>query len=1014
MVLVGVLLLSGCSTPTTARVQTLPTLTPLPAPTQVLPTDTPPPPATAMRGSDWPTLVDEIPLGFSFAPALYSQPLALDSTGGRVYVSGTPDQTLVLSAQDLTVQESLDTGGNLALDLVNNRLWVGNPTGVTVYNTKSHSRLAHMTLAPDPDAALRHPFVIPLADELGGHVYAIQDTLYHIHTTGLYATALLTRSYDIRAAMLNVEQGVLYVSINSGIPGANNRNDLWAWDMRTWQLQMMVPGVRDWTIDRLGRHLIVALSSSLTSPGALQVWAGQPPTLIQSLANLSGQLALDEERDRLYVLSDYRLVVLQASTLSMSAELPLPVPCAALALDSRADRLYALSRDGDLLVIQGHGGPPPRALSFRPAQPPALPVTRLFVSPDSTTLFGLWNAFLPQGGTLLISQDSGASWSWPGDGLPEASNITDVAFSPNFAQDRTVFVATQRGLYRSTDGGASWQPASVGFDDLWVLQLAISPGYAREPILFALTLSGDLYRTSDGGQVWVKLARRYTEAPESARACALALSPDFERDRTVFLSVRGTPDQLLLSRDAGHSWSLLAHAVALALHPSPGWARDRMLWGVFEQQGLLRSTDGGQTWRGALRGISTASREDQLALSPTFDRDRTALLLARYSAQLYRTSDSGESWQLIAPAWPFTATALALSAETVWLGTAQGNVLTTTLTALNRSPAALQNPNRLEAIALSPAFEQDRTLFVADKATGVWRSSDRGQTWQETGFPARELGLGRMHLVISPDFGRDHTLFAATGSQLYRSSDDGQTWQTLPIGPGHLFPINALAISPHYAEDHTLMIAGDYRAPTVLRSTNGGNTWQSATTGLPGTGNLNQLTFSPDFAADRGVYVWAESDGLYRSGDGGQTWRRVYQPAGSWLVQSFALSPDFRRDRLMFLGTLKENHNVYRSADGGASWRPVELGLPLELLWASALALSPNFGRDRTIFLGTDRGIYRSTDGGQMWRPVSDLPEVVALAISAGDEGRATLFAVSAREGLYVSTDGGDRWSPVQ
>ncbi|MBN1890691.1 MAG: hypothetical protein JW850_22040 [Thermoflexales bacterium] len=1025
--LAGLLLASACSAPA-AMTGTPPEAPPQPTPspdtaalgTAAPGTASPDAPAPPQAGEQ-PAIVTEIKLDLYYNPALYPCPLAIDPQARQLYVSGVPSRTFVLSTVDWLLDATLKAGGNLALDALNGRLFVGTPAGLDVYSSASHAFLTHIELARALTTTVTpQPPVIPWAGPSRGDVYAIQADLYRVLGVGLSATPVMKqvdKAREVRAIAVDENRAVVYASLNNGIPGSNNRNDLWRFDMQASRSERLFSGVLDFTLDPVRGRVIATVQSSRSSLGELQVWGGAPLTRTHRLSNVSGQLALDSTRDRLYVLSigqRTRLMVLQAGTLALLADMALPGPYTAMAMDEAGDRLYLLSDDGYILVVSGHGQRA-SAQALQVVAPPAAPVLRLAASPDESTLFGLWGSDAARGGVLLSSRDGGATWSPMGGALSEM-DVTDLAM----AAPHTLFAATQRGVYRSSDGGRSWQPANSGLDDMWIVRVALSPAYEREPVAFAVSFSGAAYRSRDGGRSWQPLAERYGRPIQAANA--LALSPDFERDRTLFLGTKRTPDRLLVSRDAGGSWTFVMSATVSGLYPSPGMGRDGLILGVFEQQGLLRSTDSGKAWGGALRGVRGASGQDLLALSPAFERDRTALLLARASGQLYRSTDGGENWQLSASPLAAQVTALLIAGEgegqSAWLGTRDGQVQRVAMSELGWVPleASFRQdtlPAGIESIALSPGFEQDGGLFAAGKDVGVWASVDGGRTWRDTGFPAREVGISRVHLAVSPNFASDRTLYAATGSLLYRSTDGGQSWYVLPLKSGNLFPINDLAVSPVHDGAYTVILAGDYRWPSVLRSTDRGQSWEWATKGLPRQVSLNLVAFSPEYATDHGLYVWGESDGLYRSGDGGRNWERVYRPDGNWLVQSFALSPEFGRDRLMFLGTLKEKHNVYRSADGGASWRPTELGLPLELVWASALALSPQFGHDRTVFLGTDQGVYRSSDGGQMWRLAVNLPEVVDLAISPGVDGRQTVFAVSARDGVYVSTDGGEQWQPV-
>jgi photosystem II stability/assembly factor-like uncharacterized protein len=205
-----------------------------------------------------------------------------------------------------------------------------------------------------------------------------------------------------------------------------------------------------------------------------------------------------------------------------------------------------------------------------------------------------------------------------------------------------------------------------------------------------------------------------------------------------------------------------------------------------------------------------------------------------------------------------------------------------------------------------------------------------------------------------------------------------------------------------------------------MRSTDAGQTWSAAKGLGPNTG-VTALAFAP--GEGRVAYAWADQAGLYRSGDGGATWTRVFSPTDTasgvgWLAQSLAVSPDFLRDRLVFAGFVG-SHNFRRSADGGATWHPSDTGLPTGLIWGSAIALSPDWARERLIFLGTDKGVFRSQDGGVTWKASSvGLPQgeggrpagVLSLAISPNYASDHTLFAGMVDQGLYVSTDGGTTW----
>jgi photosystem II stability/assembly factor-like uncharacterized protein len=638
---------------------------------------------------------------------------------------------------------------------------------------------------------------------------------------------------------------------------------------------------------------------------------------------------------------------------------------------------------------------------------------------------------------LLASTDGGATWGRVRGGLPPDLAVNALAFSPDFARDQTLFAALLApdgggGIYVSNDAGQSWRPATSGLDDWIVAEIAVAPGFPFNRTVFALTRQGGLFRSTDGGQTWQHTSYS-ASLPVALNARVLAISPDFVNDKTLVVS---SGESASISRDGGDNWWPLLEDRATALAFSPDYARDHTLLGSFVDAGVLRSDDGGTTWQAASRGLrfDLGSRV-ALALSPDFSRDPIAgaafaLVQSFGRTTLYRTVDGGASWQIESSGVAGNAQITTLAVSPDWahdglifigLNDARLRAIKVSDLKWSNAPAELDKLN-VEAIAVSQDFARDPpggAVFIGSGRTGVFVSTDGGRAWQETNFPARYTGVGRLQLALSPGYADDRVVFASAGGQVFRSDDGGATWQSLLSGLGSYFPVSALAVSPQFTDDRVVLAGGGYQSPRVMRSTDGGQTW-SATSGLGQNGGVSALAFVP--GAARVAYAWADQSGLYRSGDGGITWTRVFSPTeANWVIQSLAYSPDFAHDRLMFLGVVGGS-NFRRSADGGTSWHPADSGLPSGLIWGSAIAISPGFTRDRTIFLGSDKGVFRSDDGGVTWKASSTgLPQgtdgrpasVLSLALSpdfvANPSGGA-IFAGLVDGGLYVSTDGGATW----
>lgn len=229
-------------------------------------------------------------------------------------------------------------------------------------------------------------------------------------------------------------------------------------------------------------------------------------------------------------------------------------------------------------------------------------ILHIQVTPDGSALFvgttdGL---FYAQG----VSPDALISWRTPERGLPKG-HITSLALSPSFREDQTVWTSVgipniesslwaapgSEGLFRSTDGGRSWERVTSAPAN--VRDIALSPDYLSDHTLFVISDQVGIFKSSDNGNTWIHLP-----LPESGPN-QVAVSPNFAADRTLFVaSIQG----LWCSEDAGENWVLLTKGMtypenaAINVHISPAYGRDRtVVYGAF-RGGLAISHDRGETW----------------------------------------------------------------------------------------------------------------------------------------------------------------------------------------------------------------------------------------------------------------------------------------------------------------------------------------------------------------------------------------------------------------------------------
>ena len=123
-----------------------------------------------------------------------------------------------------------------------------------------------------------------------------------------------------------------------------------------------------------------------------------------------------------------------------------------------------------------------------------------------------------------------------------------MATFPDFANDETLFVGTESGIFHSTNGGRAWREVNFPTEFAPVLSLALSPGYADDGVLFAGTEPYGLFYSDDRGRTWTRLG----ENVMSEAVSGIVLSPQFPAQPDV-LAMLSTV--LLVSRDGDRSWS---------------------------------------------------------------------------------------------------------------------------------------------------------------------------------------------------------------------------------------------------------------------------------------------------------------------------------------------------------------------------------------------------------------------------------------------------------------------------
>jgi hypothetical protein len=541
----------------------------------------------------------------------------------------------------------------------------------------------------------------------------------------------------------------------------------------------------------------------------------------------------------------------------------------------------------------------------------------------------------------------------------------------------TMLAAARAGIFRSTDGGVSWQRSGSGMTDPSVVALATTSG--ETPTLFAGTESGRLYRSGDGGLHWQEIEGW----AGLGVATVLALSPDYAQDGTIFAA---TADGPFRSQDGGVTWESstfgLVDMEVLAMAVDPRFAESETLWIGTVGGGLYRSRNGGRSWRDAGIGLPDTAMQALLALP---HEEGTLLYVGTETDGLFRSLDGGGSWHPLLPGIGVNALA-ALPDGSRLIAAADDGLLISEDGGISWQPAADG-----ECVALTLAANSSGEVIAATWQEGICLSADGGQSWQRIG--GGSLAVHAPPLAVLTPTGE---IVAADldGGWSY-STDEGTSWQ--PVDVALEMPISALASSG--ADGHFVLMAGS--GQTLFRRCND-DEWEALDLPLP----IAQLAISPHYRTDKTIFFADEDGALHRSTDDGANWIPLSPPWDQRTLLGIHLAPAAGDLTIYAVTAQTRNANfaveVWRSTDGGESWTDLA-GFEAD---APVVPLQALDDAERSLFLATQNRLIRLFTGADGELAVDQQfldanVRVTALVAHAG-----TIYAASNRGVWQRRTDG--------
>jgi photosystem II stability/assembly factor-like uncharacterized protein len=607
------------------------------------------------------------------------------------------------------------------------------------------------------------------------------------------------------------------------------------------------------------------------------------------------------------------------------------------------------------------------------------PVLAFAVSPDfardRTVFVAVDSEMHFRSADVLKSTNGGKTWVKLPAGLENRAPITSLSVSPGYLEDRAVVATTDGdGVFEYRANRATWLPLNAGLPELRVVDVRSATSPDGGTVVFVTLKGGGLYvneRQRGVDAAWVPGLSR------TIRVTALAVSPDYRLDATI--AAADASGRLWLSRDAGRGWTDLGQPTAAAINGiaiSPGFATRGEIFLTSNVSGILRSRDSGRSF-----DVVRAGLPDQplsaVTVSPNYSVDGTIFCTGIEKA-VYRSVDRGDTWTFF---------------ESGAIDTNQA-----------------QGPE-MKSLVVSPGFATRPVVFLV-AFDGLFRSDDGGRHWAE--IQTRRGAINGV--AVSPGFVTDGTVLATLygGQGLYASFDRGATWSpasgTITRDRGHVYLMD-VAFTPGVAGRPQWIASQNHYAMWI--TDDGGGMWRRI--GLPSwpdaTISAMEIAVSPGYASDGTILVATRWDGILRSVDRGVTWTAAREMVPE-PVTSVAMSPAFPSDGVALAGT--RDGKIWRTVDAGVTWHRVGGDTVVRLPGVDfvMLALSPAFEHDRLAVAGTNNGLWVSRDGGVTWQVASHdavgRGRIVDQVRFSPDYARDRLLFVSVRgRGLYrcASTD---------
>ncbi len=570
---------------------------------------------------------------------------------------------------------------------------------------------------------------------------------------------------------------------------------------------------------------------------------------------------------------------------------------------------------------------------------------------------------------------------------PEGGEILDIVFDPQNGEIAYAAV-WNGGIYRSVDGGKSWLLfVHINKVGGFVGSLAIDP--VNSSIIYAA--GNGVYKSEDGGETWQDIN------PEIEPINARDILIDVKNTNTIFV---GSETGIYKSINRGSDWSSIDNGLTNLNIQSLtiGSSNPQVLYaGSWEKALIFKSTNGGAAWSVVYSG-STGANIRRTAVSPV---NADIAFASDTDVGLLKTTDGGETWAKVSNYCADDIAFDPIASNIIYINSHLEGIVKSVDGGSTWAYFAdgFTYGGHGSTIAISPS---DNGIILVGTEAGMFRSENAGQLWSEANSGIEHVAI--LALAVNPT--KPNFVYAGCDGAFYLSLDGGNTWQVSINGMEgrEIIGITVDPVSPH------VIYCGE-KWSSICKSTDNGGEWKKLNTGLPEqSGEARSIVIDPVDTnivyAGMGLDVHGRHNprGVLKSSDGGTTWAESNSGLTNYNVCALVMNPS--NTDILYAGT--GGSGVFKTVNGAAAWHASNTGLTT--LDVRALAVDPV--NVNVIYAGTyGGGIFKSIDSGANWTPVnSGLTYNYINSLAIDRINGNNVYAGSCDRRIYRSINGGHTW----